>query len=258
MRRTRRAALVLTAPGLSVIEDAIDEARRIFGRITSYTIYRVALTIDIMFLVVLATMGFAFKPLTAIMILVIALLDDVPIMSIAYDNTAVAPRPIRWRMPEVLTVSSILGLLAVVQSFGLFLAGIEALEHPHVQGLLVLSSRDGLRSVMFLQLVAGGHLLLFVTRSQGAFWKPSHPSLVLLGAIVATQVLAVPMCAFGWLLTPLSWRLIGTVWLYNLLWLLVLDVAKRAASGIATGRTRDRIRHEGMVTRRLSPHVEAS
>src|SRR5262249_56804310 len=35
----RAAALVLTAPGLSVINDAIDEARRIFGRLTTYTTY---------------------------------------------------------------------------------------------------------------------------------------------------------------------------------------------------------------------------
>src|SRR5215472_2706784 len=42
------AALILTAPGLSVINSAIDEARRIFGRITTYTIYRIELTMDIM------------------------------------------------------------------------------------------------------------------------------------------------------------------------------------------------------------------
>ena len=59
------AALILTAPGLSVINSAIDEARRIFGRITSYTIYRVALTMDIMFLVVLSTIFLGFQPLTA-------------------------------------------------------------------------------------------------------------------------------------------------------------------------------------------------
>ena len=40
---------------LSVINNAIDEARRIFGRINSYTIYRVALTLNIMFLVTLST-----------------------------------------------------------------------------------------------------------------------------------------------------------------------------------------------------------
>jgi H+-transporting ATPase len=81
------AALILTAPGLSVINTAIDEARRIFGRITSYTIYRVALTMDIMFLVVLSTTFLRFAPLTAIMIVIMSLLDDVPIMTIAYDNT---------------------------------------------------------------------------------------------------------------------------------------------------------------------------
>jgi H+-transporting ATPase len=75
------AALILTAPGLSVINNAIDEARRIFGRITSYTIYRVALTMDIMALVVLSTIFLDFQPLTAIMIVIMSLLDDVPIMS---------------------------------------------------------------------------------------------------------------------------------------------------------------------------------
>jgi hypothetical protein len=100
------AALILTAPGRSVINDAIDEARRIFGRITSYTVYRVALTMDIMFLVVLSTILLGFKPLTAIMIVVLAIRDDAPIMAIAYDNTEVASKPIRWRMPRVLGVSA--------------------------------------------------------------------------------------------------------------------------------------------------------
>jgi magnesium-transporting ATPase (P-type) len=100
------AALILTAPGRSVINDAIDEARRIFGRITSYTVYRVALTMDIMFLVVLSTILLGFKPLTAIMIVVLAIRDDAPIMAIAYDNTEVASKPIRWRVPRVLGVSA--------------------------------------------------------------------------------------------------------------------------------------------------------
>ena len=94
------AALILTAPGLSVINSAIDEARRIFGRITTYTIYRVALTMDIMFLVVLSTVFLGFQPLTAIMIVIMSLLDDIPIMTIAYDHTPVSPKPIRWKMPR--------------------------------------------------------------------------------------------------------------------------------------------------------------
>jgi H+-transporting ATPase len=70
---------------LSVINSAIDEARRIFGRITSYTVYRVALTMDIMFLVALSTIFLGFQPLTAVMLVVTSLLDDMPIMAIAFS-----------------------------------------------------------------------------------------------------------------------------------------------------------------------------
>ncbi len=107
------AALILTAPGLSVINSAIDEARRIFGRITTYTIYRVALTMDIMFLVVLSTVFLGFQPLTAVMIVIMSLLDDIPIMTIAYDHTPVSPKPIRWKMARLLSISGILGFFCV-------------------------------------------------------------------------------------------------------------------------------------------------
>jgi H+-transporting ATPase len=123
-------ALILTAPGLSVINNAIDEARRIFGRITSYTIYRVALTMDIMFLVVLSTIFLGFQPLTAIMIVIMSLLDDIPIMTIAYDNTPVSERPIRLKMPRLLSVSAVLGFFSVVESFGLVLIGMKVLSNP--------------------------------------------------------------------------------------------------------------------------------
>ena len=56
-------------------------------RITTYTIYRVALTMDIMVLVVLSTVFLGFQPLTAVMIVIMSLLDDIPIMTIAYDHT---------------------------------------------------------------------------------------------------------------------------------------------------------------------------
>ena len=80
------AALILTAPGLSTIVNAIGVARQIFERIESYIYYRVAMTLDIMILVVASIVLFQFQPITAIMIVALALLDDIPIMTIAYDN----------------------------------------------------------------------------------------------------------------------------------------------------------------------------
>ena len=92
------AALILTAPGLSTIINAIGVARQIFERIESYIYYRVAMTLDIMILVVGAIVLFQFQPITAIMIVALALLDDIPIMTIAYDNVPTSPQPVRWNM----------------------------------------------------------------------------------------------------------------------------------------------------------------
>ena len=70
--------------------------------------------------------------------------------------------------------------------------------------------------MMFLQLVVGGHLLLFVTRTERWFFQPPFPAAVLFFAIVLTQILAVLMCGVGWLVPSISWSLIGWVWLYNI------------------------------------------
>jgi H+-transporting ATPase len=210
------AALILTAPGLSVIIEGIAEARRIFERMTSYVLYRIAMTIAIMVFVVLASIYYHFFPLTAIMLIALALLDDVPIMTIAFDNASVPPQPVKWELDRVLVLSSVLGLLGVIQSFGLLYLGdtVHHLDHPHLQ------------TMMFLQLVAGGHLMLFVTRSRGVFWKPPYPNPKLFFAIIATQIAAVLMCSQGWLVPSLPWGIIGFVWAYNLAWMLVQDVVK--------------------------------
>src|SRR4029453_10917869 len=216
------AALILTAPGLSVIIEGIAEASGIFERMTSYVLYRIAMTIAIMVFVVLASIYYHFFPLTAIMLIALALLADVPIMTIPFENPSVPPQPVKWELDRVLVLSSVLGLLGVIQSFGLLYLGdtVHHLDHPHLQ------------TMMFLQLVAGGHLLLFVTRSRGAFFKPPYPNPKLFFAIIATQIVAMLMCSEGWLVPSISWGIIGFVWAYNLAWMLVQDVVKLGLYGI--------------------------
>ncbi len=159
------AALILTAPGLSTIVNAIGVARQIFERIESYIHYRVAMTLDIMVLVVASIVLFQFQPITAIMIVALALLDDIPIMTIAYDNVPAAARPVRWNIQRILLFASIMGLLSVVETFGLLLIGLRWIADPQLQDMIKLDSAQ-LQTVMFLQLAVGGHLLLFVVRTQ--------------------------------------------------------------------------------------------
>ncbi len=219
------AALILTAPGLSTIVNAIVGARQIFQRIQSYVYYRVAMTLDIMLLVVASIVFLGFQPLTAAMIVVLALLDDIPIMTIAYDNVSAAPKPERWNMHRVLVFSCLMGLFSLAQSFGLLLIGLEWISDPARLDLIALD-RQSLQTMVFLQLAVGGHLLLFVVRTQNSVFSPPYPSAPLFLAIVCTQIVAALICGFGILMPQLPWAAVIAVWVYSLAWMVVIDIAK--------------------------------
>jgi H+-transporting ATPase len=210
------ASLVLTASGLKVIIQAVEEARRIFERMTSYATYRITETIRIMFFVVLAMMVYNFYPLTTIMIILLALLNDLPIMTIAYDNTWLDPKPVKWHMRRVLTLATLLGLIGVAETFGLLMIG-----------KMVLKLENGaLQSFIYLKLAVAGHMTLFVVRSRRAFWRRPWPAPILLGAIIGTQVIAALIVGFGILVTPIPWSYIGLIWAYCLVWFVIEDWAK--------------------------------
>ena len=211
------ADLVLTAPGLSVIVAAIEQARIIFERMSSYAIYRVTETIRIVLFVVAAVIGFDFYPITAILIILLALFNDLPIMTIAVDNTRVDPKPVRWDMRRVLTISTALGIVGVIETFFVLVLA-KLWLHLDVAEI---------QSFIFLKLAIAGHLTLFVARSRGPFWSRPWPAPIMLWTAIATKVLATLLVAFGLgLVTRISWGQIGFVWAYCLAFVFVEDWVK--------------------------------
>jgi len=209
------AAIVLTEPGLSVIIDAIKESRRIFRRMNSYAIYRIAETIRVLFFITLSIVIFNLYPVTAIMIVLLAILNDFAIMSIAYDRAEYSSKPDRWRMSSVMGMALYLGLIGTVASFLLLFIGLD---------LLHLSS-DILQSFIYLKLSIAGHLTIFIARSKGHFWS-YRPSKVLVGAVVGTQVVATLIAVYGFLIPAIGWNLAAIVWAYALILFLITDQLK--------------------------------
>jgi H+-transporting ATPase len=210
------ASIVLVAPGLSVIIDAIKESRRIFQRMNSYAIYRIAETLRVLFFMTLSILVFKFYPLTAVMIVMLALLNDGAILSIAYDNVHYRNAPESWNMRVVLGVSTVLGVFGVVSAFGLFYLGERVLH----------LDREHIQTMMYLKLSVAGHLTIFLTRTRGPFWS-IRPARILWVAVVGTQALATCIAVLGLgLVTPLGWYWALLVWGYALAWALVNDQAK--------------------------------
>jgi H+-transporting ATPase len=212
------ASIVLLAPGLSVIIDAIKESRRIFQRMNSYAIYRIAETLRVLFFMTLAILVFNFYPVTAVMIVIIAVLNDGAILSIAYDNVHYKDKPEAWNMRLVLGISTVLGVIGVVAAFGLFYLGerVFHFDHAHVQTL------------MYLKLSVAGHLTIFLTRTRGPFWS-IRPARILWIAVLGTQTVATLIAVYGLFMTPLGWGWAAFVWGYALAWFLVNDRVKLLA-----------------------------
>jgi H+-transporting ATPase len=210
------ADLVLTASGLSVIVGAVETARRIFERMNSYSIYRITETIRVMFFVVLTMIVFDFYPITSIMIILLAVLNDLPIMTIAYDNTWLDPQPVRWDTRRVLTLATTLGLVGVAETFGVLVIAKLLLKLDEIQ----------IQSFIYLKLAVAGHLTLFVARTRRPFFSKPYPAPILLGAILTTQVTAALIVGFGLLMAQLPLSYIGLIWVYCLVWIFIEDWVK--------------------------------
>ncbi|HDH01812.1 MAG TPA: metal-transporting ATPase, partial [Nitrospirae bacterium] len=210
------ADLVLLAPGLSVIIDAIKGARVTFERMKSYSLYRIAETIRVILFMTASIVIFNFYPVTAIMIIILAFLNDLPILAIAYDRTKVDAEPVRWNMAEVMSISTMLGILGVIASFGIFYI---AEEYMHLSAPVV-------QSFIFLKLAVAGHLTIFITRTEERFWRRPYPAPILLWAAILTKILATLFVVYGWFVAPIGWKYALIVWGYAIAWFVINDFVK--------------------------------
>ena len=210
------ADLVLLAPGISVIIDAIKQARVIFERMNSYSVYRIAETIRVILFMTLSILIFNFYPVTAIMIIILALLNDIPIITIAYDKTKIDPFPVKWNNTELFGLSTLLGIAGVISSFLIFflLETYSNLSQPLIQ------------SAIFTKLIIAGHATIFNTRTNDWFFKKPFPSKPLLLASLSTAFLGLIIGVYGIFVPAIGWKWGIIVTVYAFCWFLFNDVVK--------------------------------
>ncbi|MBN1389155.1 MAG: metal-transporting ATPase, partial [Candidatus Thermoplasmatota archaeon] len=145
----------------------------------------------------------------------LALLNDAPIMTIAYDNVRSSPKPERWNIHEILGISTFLGMIGVMVSFTVLFIGRDIFKlTPEV-----------LQSFIYLKLSVNGHMTVFVTRTKGHFWT-SRPAKPLLIAIVVTQLIATLITVYGIFLPAMGWPLALFIWGQAIAVFLITDQLK--------------------------------
>jgi len=127
------------------------------------------------------------------MIIVIALLNDIPILAMAYDKIKVDTKPVRRDMAEMLTIFSVRRLAGAISSFLLFYIFLR-----------LHFSTEMIQSMLFAKLVVAGHGTIYNTRNDDWFWKKPYPSWLLFGATSSTRVSGTLIAVYGFLIMPIG------------------------------------------------------
>jgi H+-transporting ATPase len=172
------------------------------------------------------------------MIVVLALLNDGAILSIAYDNVRYKRQPETWNMRLVIGMATVLGVVGPIAAFGLFCLAKDVyhLDHAHLQTL------------MYLMLSVAGSLTIFLTRTRGPFWSTPRPARILLMAVLGAEAIASMLALFGIFMPSLSWHWVLFVWAYALVWFLLTDRVKLLAY-----RLLDPVKDQTAVTEAVVP-----
>jgi len=217
------ADIILTSPGLSAIFDAVVESRKIFARLRSYVLYRIAATIQIV--LVLSILIYAYNDtMPAIYVILLALVNDVTMLPVASDKAAPSEVPEIPSMPSILLASFLYGFLGTAQTMALYMSDL-------LQG----DGSDEYRmAVTYLQMSIAVELFIFSCRTPvyvfNFFRTETLPSWLLFVCVMGGNILVSLLAGFGdtfKIVHKVAWVDIAWIWVYDLLGLVVIDLLKR-------------------------------
>ncbi len=209
------ADLALLSSGISVIRDAIIESRKIFARLYTYSVYRISESFRVIVTIALLGLIYGFYPLTPIQLILLALLNDIPIISLAFNRVRIATKPSRINAKSRMISSLSFGTVGIANSF-LFFILARNIFHMNM---------DVVQTLFFLKLTISGHMLIYVAHTRERWWKYLPSSQVII-ATFATQILATIFAAVGLFMSkaPIGWIIF--IWIWALFWMQVTELTK--------------------------------
>lgn len=215
------ADIVLLSSGIAVMSDAFIEGRKIFARLYSYSLYRISESFRLIVTIAVLGLLIGAYPLSPLQLILLALLNDVPIISLATDRVKIAKRPATLNVRDQFATSLGFGMVGIANSLLLYFlaAYILRLPLPVVQTLF------------FLKLTVSGHLLIYVAHTRERWWR-YLPSWQVIVATAGTQAAATLFAVSGFFMpAPISWRLAAFIWVWALLFMHASELPKLLQRG---------------------------
>ncbi len=180
------ASLVLTGEGLGDVVAAVETGRRVYQRMLTYTLNKIAMTFQVsLFLGVglLATGNFVTTPR---LVLLLLFANDFVTMSLSTDRVGFSARPDRWHVRSLSLAALAVAVPWLAFSFATYLIA------RHTLGLALAPTQ----TLGFVMLVATGQATIYLVRERRRLWA-SRPSTPMLAATAADLVVVTILATRG-------------------------------------------------------------
>ena len=209
------ASLVLTDEGLGNVVAAVETGRRVYQRMLTYTLNKIAKTFQVSLFLGLGLLATGAFVTTPRLVLLLLFANDFVTMSLATDRVGFSSRPDRWQVPALSVAALGVAVPWLTFAFGTVVVG------RHVLGLDLASTQ----TLAFVMLVATGQATIYLVRERRHLWA-SRPSTWMLAATAADLVVVTVFATRGILMAPVPLVDVGVLLAAVLAATALLDLAK--------------------------------
>ena len=208
----RSGKMVLLTDGLTSIVKILDAGHRVYQRMTTWSLTKLARTAELTMLLTFGYLFFGYIPMALNAMVIYTIMNNMVTMMIGTDRTHITYKPENWNMAR-------LAKIAFSLASGWTLIGILAVAYLNTHGW----NHGTISTMVYVYLVLSAMFLILITRTKRYFWQ-DYPSkavgLTQLGDIILTVILAI----LGIAMDKISWTNLAITFLVALVAAIVIDL----------------------------------
>ena len=208
----RSGKMVLLTDGLTSIVKILDAGHRVYQRMTTWSLTKLARTAELTMLLTFGYLFFGYIPMALNAMVIYTIMNNMVTMMIGTDRTHITYKPENWNMAR-------LAKIAFSLASGWTVIGILAVAYLNTHGW----NPGTISTMVYVYLVLSAMFLILITRTKRYFWQ-DYPSkavgLTQLGDIILTVILAI----LGIAMDKISWTNLAITFLVALVAAIVIDL----------------------------------
>ena len=189
----RSGKMVLLNDGLSSIVKILDAGHRVYQRMTTWSLTKLARTAQLTMLLTFGYLFFNYIPMALNAMVIYTIMNNMVTMMIGTDRTHITYKPENWNMAK-------LAKIAFSLAFGWTVIGIAGIAYLNTHGW----SHGTISTMVYVYLVLSAMFIVLITRTKKFFWQ-DYPSKAVGLTQLADVLLTVVLALLGIAMTKINW-----------------------------------------------------